>query len=57
MRIENLDGVNVPEAEMPRLEASDENGYVEADPTATGVFLFEENWLMGGVGSREGDYK
>lgn len=57
MRIENLDGVDVPAAEMPRLEDADAHGYVLADPTATGVFLFEENWLQAGVGSREGDYK
>lgn len=57
MRIENLDGVNVPVSEMPRLEDSDPDGYVLADPTATGVFLFEENWLQAGVGSKEGDYK
>eukprot|EP00752_Nemacystus_decipiens_P004173 g3816.t1 len=57
MRIENLDGVDVPAAEMPRLEDADAAGYVLADPTATGVFLFEENWLQPGVGSKEGDYK
>ncbi|CAM9532999.1 unnamed protein product [Hapterophycus canaliculatus] len=57
MRIENLDGVDVPASDMPRLEESDEEGYVVADPTATGVFLFEENWLQAGVGTRGGDYK
>ncbi|CAM9825307.1 unnamed protein product [Scytosiphon promiscuus] len=57
MRIENLDGVDVPASEMPRLEDSDHEGYVVADPTATGVFLFEENWLQPGVGTRGGDYK
>lgn len=56
MRIENMDGVDVPTSEMPCLEQSDD-GYVLADPTATGVFLFEENWLQPGVGSREGEYK
>lgn len=57
MRIENLDGVEVSASEMPRLEDSDADGYVLADPTATGVYLFEENWLQAGVGSKEGDYK
>ncbi|CAM9801278.1 unnamed protein product [Pylaiella littoralis] len=57
MRIENVDGVHVPTSEMPCLEDADGDGYVFADPTATGVFLFEENWLQAGVGSREGKYK
>ncbi|CAM9280554.1 unnamed protein product [Ascophyllum nodosum] len=57
MRIANLEGVRVPPMEMPGLEMSDAEGYVYADPTATGVFLFEENWLRGGVGTREGDYR
>lgn len=57
MRIANLEGVNVPPEEMPRLEMSDAEGYVFADPTATGVFLFEENWLEEGAGTREGDYR
>eukprot|EP00903_Cladosiphon_okamuranus_P018047 g16608.t1 len=57
MRIENLDGVDVPASEMPRLEDSNADGFVSADPTATGVFLFEENWLQPGVGTREGVYK
>lgn len=57
MRIENLDGVVVPASEMPRLELSDRDGYVQASPTATGLFLFEENWLQEGVGTREGDYR
>lgn len=57
MRIENLDGAEVPASEMPRLEDSNAEGFVLADPTATGVFLFEENWLQAGVGSKEGVYK
>lgn len=57
MRIESLEGENVPAKEMPRLENSDGEGYVQADPTATGVFLFEENWLEAGVGTREGHYR
>ncbi|CAM9441202.1 unnamed protein product, partial [Ectocarpus sp. 8 AP-2014] len=57
IRIENLDGVDVPASEMPRLEDSEADGYVLAEPTATGVFLFEEIWLQSGVGSREADYR
>lgn len=57
MRIENVDGVDIPTSQMPRLEDSDRDGYVFADPTATGVFLFEENWLQAGVGLKEGVYK
>ncbi|CAN0305897.1 unnamed protein product, partial [Ectocarpus sp. 8 AP-2014] len=41
MRIENLDGGDVPPSEMPRLEDSDADGYVFAEVTATGVFLFK----------------
>lgn len=56
MRIETLEGQNVPEQQRPRLQNSDSGGYVRADATATGVFLFEETWLEAGVGTREGDY-
>lgn len=57
MCIANLEGVNVPPGDMPRLEMSNTEGYVFADPTATGVFLFEENCLEEGTGTREGDYR
>lgn len=42
---------------MPRLEGSNADGFVEAQPAATGLFLFEENWLEQGVGSVEGTYR
>lgn len=57
IRIENLPGVNVPVGEMPRLERADEEGYVMADPVSTGAFMFDENWLQAGVGTKEGDYR
>jgi len=55
MRISDVAGRSA--RDMPRLEGADANGYVEAVPTANGVFLFEESWLQQGVGSEDGEYE
>lgn len=55
IRIEPLVGRGV--AGMPRLEGCNADGFVEAQRTATGLFMFEENWLEQGVGSVEGCYR
>ena len=58
MRIENIAGRHhVPKRNMPRLEGSDTDGYMEAVRTTTGLFLFKESWLEQGVGSDEGEYR
>lgn len=44
-------------AAMPRLERADSQGYVIADPVSTGAYMFDENWLQAGVGTKEGDYR
>ena len=42
---------------MPRLEGANADGYVEAQRTATGLWLFEESWLEQETGTVEGHYR
>lgn len=44
-------------AGMPRLEGSNADGFVEAQRTANGLFMFEESWLEQEKGTVEGCYR
>lgn len=57
MRVEAEAGKSVDVEDMPRLEGSNAEGFVEAQRTMTGVWLFEESWLEQGKGTVEGLYR
>lgn len=55
MRVEP--GAETDVADMPRLEGSNADGFVAAQRTTTGLWMFEESWLEQGKGTVNGFYR